>query len=126
MNTGTCSNKRKRKPHPTMTELEQLSEMTIVVADTGDIDAIKEHKPTDSTTNPSLVFKALKALHSDDEKADNTEYNALLRLAVDYAKAKSKTDTLSLSDQLSLALDRLSVEFGVRILQCIPGYVSTE
>jgi len=115
-----------RPQHPTMNQLEQLSAMTIVVADTGDLDAIKEHKPTDSTTNPSLVLKALKALHSDDEKADNTEYNALLKLAVDYAKAKAKANTLSLTDQLALALDRLSVEFGVRILQCIPGYVSTE
>eukprot|EP01083_Nonionella_stella_P278435 946857_1 len=107
-----------------MTELEQLSKMTIVVADTGDIAAIKKHKPTDSTTNPSLVFKALTAMQSE-EKKDNEEYTKLLQLAVDYVNTKCNKDT-SLRDKLSLAIDRLSVEFGQRILSVIPGYVSTE
>jgi len=107
-----------------MTELDQLSKMTIVVADTGDIEAIKEHKPTDSTTNPSLVFKALTAMKSDDEK-ENGDYDALLKLAVDYATAKCDDDA-PLSSKLALAVDRLSVEFGQRILGVIPGYVSTE
>lgn len=98
--------------------------MTIVVADTGDIEAIKAHKPTDSTTNPSLVFKALTAMKSDDEK-DNAEYDALLKVAVDYANAKCDADT-PMTKKLAIAVDRLSVEFGQRILGVIPGYVSTE
>lgn len=107
-----------------MTELEQLSKMTIVVADTGDIEAIKEHKPTDSTTNPSLVFKALTAMKSDDEK-ENADYNALLKVAVDYVNAKCADDA-PMATKLALAVDRLAVEFGLRILKVIPGYVSTE
>ena len=98
--------------------------MTIVVADTGDIEAIKKAKPTDSTTNPSLVFKALTAMKTDDEK-NNEEYNKLLSLAVDYVNAKCDAST-PLKDKLALGVDRLSVEFGQRILSVIPGYVSTE
>merc|ERR1719461_858454 len=63
-------------------------------------------------------------MKSDDEK-ENGDYNALLQLAVDYATAKSADDA-PLSSKLALAVDRLSVEFGQRILGVIPGYVSTE
>jgi len=108
----------------TETQLQQLSKMTIVVADTGVIEEIKKHKPTDSTTNPSLVLKALNALKSDDEK-ENKEYNDLLKIAVDYVNSKCD-DNVSLKDKLALGVDRLSVEFGKRILAEIPGYVSTE
>eukprot|EP00484_Ammonia_sp_Unknown_P000127 CAMPEP_0197021112 /NCGR_PEP_ID=MMETSP1384-20130603/2014_1 /TAXON_ID=29189 /ORGANISM="Ammonia sp." /LENGTH=344 /DNA_ID=CAMNT_0042448875 /DNA_START=68 /DNA_END=1102 /DNA_ORIENTATION=+ len=98
--------------------------MTIVVADTGEIEEIKKHKPTDSTTNPSLVYNALSSMKTDDEK-DNKEYNDLLKIAVDYANSKCDANS-SIDDKLSLAVDRLSVEFGKRILAVIPGYVSTE
>eukprot|EP01084_Bolivina_argentea_P040643 75075_1 len=109
-----------------MSELEQLSTMTVVVADTGDIEAIKKHKPTDSTTNPSLVLKALSAMKSEEEK-DNKDYLDLLQLAVDYVTTKAQnTPSMSIADKLALGVDRLSVEFGKRILASIPGYVSTE
>jgi len=96
--------------------------MTVIVADTGDLEAIKKHRPVDSTTNPSLVLKALKQLQSEEEKSDEAE--KLLKLAVEYAK--SKCESKDKGEMLNIAIDRMAVEFGRRILEFIPGYVSTE
>lgn len=84
---------------------DQLLEHTIVVADTGDVDAIAKIKPQDATTNPSLITKA----------AVMPEYSKL----IDDAVAGSKGD-------LSLAMDKVSVNFGIEITKIVPGYVSTE
>lgn len=95
--------------------LEQLREMTVVVADTGDIQAIETFTPRDTTTNPSLITAA----------AQMPQYQEI----VDETLKKAKKDAeSSASDQavLSLAFDRLAVQFGLRILKIIPGRVSTE
>ena len=86
--------------------------MTTIVADTGDIDAIKEYKPTDATTNPSLLLKA----------AQLPEYRELVHDALDYGNSSSHN-----ADQQSRQiLNKLAVNFGVEILKIIPGRVSTE
>lgn len=95
--------------------LEQLREMTVVVADTGDIQAIEKFKPQDATTNPSLITAA----------AQMPEYQDI----VDQTLIKAKKDAGSQASQaqvVSLAFDRLAVSFGLKILQIIPGRVSTE
>jgi len=95
-----------------MNQLEQLRKMTTVVADTGDIEAIKQCKPVDATTNPSLIFKA----------AQQEQYAFLINNAIEYADSK----TCSISDKLALTLDKLAVNFGAEILKIVPGRVSTE
>ena len=93
--------------------LEQLKTMTVVVADTGDMNAMKQFKPRDSTTNPSLIAAA--ALMPD--------YKQLVDDALVYAKKEAKGDN---AQAVKIAIDRLSVEFGLKILQIVPGRVSTE
>ncbi len=93
-------------------KLEQLKSMTTVVADTGDIEAIKKWQPIDATTNPSLLLKA----------AAMAQYKAHLYDAVSFASAVN-TDSKS---SLSLACDHLAVSIGREILQVIPGKISTE
>ncbi len=95
-----------------MNKLEQLKKMTTVVADTGDIDAIGTYKPTDTTTNPSLLFKA----------AQKPQYEHLLQDAIDYAMARSADGETRAID----IMDKLAVNFGVEILKIIPGRISTE
>ncbi|MBD2076554.1 transaldolase [Phormidium sp. FACHB-592] len=95
--------------------LEQLREMTVVVADTGDIQAIETFKPRDATTNPSLITAAAQ-MPQYQEIVDET----LLRAKRD-AGADAPNETI-----LTLAFDRLAVAFGLRILKIIPGRVSTE
>ena len=95
-----------------MNKLEQLKEMTTVVADTGDIDSISAYTPTDATTNPSLLLKA----------AQKSQYEHLLQDAIDYAMARSeKMETRAID-----MMDRLAVNFGAEILKIIPGRISTE
>ena len=89
--------------------LDQLKEHTIVVADTGDFDSIKQFSPRDATTNPSLILKA----------SQQEEYGALVRDVVHQAKLNGKTDV----DQVT---DQLLVQFGLSILEVVPGRVSTE
>jgi transaldolase len=93
-------------------QLEQLKSMTAIVADTGDIDAIAQHRPEDATTNPSLLLKA----------AASPRYAPLLDEAVAWARAQSGDRTRQLLD----ALDKLAVNAGVEILKHVPGRVSTE
>ena len=93
-------------------KLAQLKEMTTVVADTGDFDAIAQYEPEDATTNPSLLLKA----------AQMPAYRGLVEEVI-----KSVTrDKLSSKEQLDSCMDKLAVRFGEKILQTIPGRVSTE
>jgi len=93
-------------------KLEQLRQMTVVVADTGDIDAISQLKPQDATTNPSLVLKV----------ADKPEYQELIQQAVQKAQQESS----DFECQKDYAVDRIAVAIGAKISQLIPGYISTE
>lgn len=86
-------------------QFEQLKEHTIVVADTGDVEAIRRLKPQDATTNPSLIYKA----------AVMPEYENLVDDAIKYGKG-----------DLSVVMDKLAVNFGIEITKIVPGYVSTE
>jgi transaldolase len=95
--------------------LEQLREMTVVVADTGDINAIESFKPQDATTNPSLITAAAQ-MHQYQGIVDETLLKARQELG---SKADIKT-------VVAHAIDQLAVAFGVRILSIIPGRVSTE
>ena len=93
--------------------LDQLSAMTVAVCDTGDLNSIKKFTPRDATTNPSLITAA----------AQMPEYADVVDGALAWA---AKTAGADESKVLALALDRLAVEFGLRILQIVPGRVSTE
>src|SRR5580693_4728961 len=97
------------------TLLEQLSQMTVVVADTGDINAIRKFKPRDATTNPSLLMAA----------AQMKEYAQVVDDALNFAK-KAAGAGASKDAIVKHAIDRLSVEFGLRILGIVAGRVSTE
>lgn len=92
--------------------LEQLKSMTTVVADTGDINAIRQFQPRDATTNPSLILAAAKM----------PEYQHLVDQAVRYGKNAAGTS----GDELELAMDKLFVLFGQKILAIVPQLVSTE
>ena len=94
------------------TQLDSLRNMTVVVADTGDIDAIKKYQPQDATTNPSLILSA-SAL---------PQYAPLIDEAVAYANAKSSDKAQQLID----AEDKLAVNIGLEILKIVPGRISTE
>lgn len=94
------------------TQLDSLRNMTVVVADTGDIDAIKKYQPQDATTNPSLILSA-SAL---------PQYAPLIDEAVAYAKAQSADKVQQLID----AEDKLAVNIGLEILKIVPGRISTE
>ena len=97
------------------TLLDQLRNMTIVVADTGDIQAIERLKPRDATTNPSLITAA----------AQMPQYQDIVDQTLLEARAE-KGKTASAAEVASLAFERLAVAFGKKILQIIPGRVSTE
>ena len=94
------------------TQLDSLRKMTVVVADTGDIDAIKKYQPQDATTNPSLILSA-SAL---------SQYAPLIDEAIAYAKAQSANKAQQLID----AEDKLAVNIGLEILKIVPGRISTE
>lgn len=94
------------------TQLDSLRNMTVVVADTGNIDAIKKYQPQDATTNPSLILSA-SAL---------PQYAPLIDEAVAYAKAQSADKAQQLID----AEDKLAVNIGLEILKIVPGRISTE
>ncbi|HMU41210.1 MAG TPA: transaldolase [Pseudomonadota bacterium] len=94
--------------------LSQLKTMTVVVADTGDFRGIAQFSPQDATTNPSLV----RAAAEQPDYADVVE-SALRQVKKDHAGR-------SMAEQAGAALDQLAVEFGLRILDLVPGRVSTE
>ena len=93
-------------------KLEQLRKLTTVVADTGDVEAIKKYQPQDATTNPSLVLKA----------AQISDYSALIEDAITYAKGQSNDKIQQITD----ACDQLAVNIGKEILKVVPGRISTE
>nr|WP_230390845.1 transaldolase family protein [Reinekea sp. G2M2-21] len=93
-----------------LNQLEQLKQFSTVVADTGDVTQIRDFKPTDVTTNPSLILKA----------AQSGETQTRMAACVAAAKAQNPEDW---QDD---AIDRIAVDFGVSLSQLVPGYVSTE
>jgi transaldolase len=93
-------------------KLEQLKQMTTVVADTGDFEAISLYSPEDATTNPSLILKA----------AQMPMYQSLVKEVINAAGNGS----LSSEEQISLCMDKLAVGIGQKIVTVIPGRVSTE
>ena len=95
-----------------MNQLEQLQQFTTLVADTGDIEAIRQYTPEDATTNPSLLLKAVDLPH----------YQPQLQQARDYAQQQGGDS----QTQLDNATDKLAVLIGQEILNIVPGRVSTE
>jgi transaldolase len=105
------------------TALDQLKTMTVVVADTGDINSIEKYRPRDSTTNPSLITAA----------AQMPAYAPIVDEALKWAVAETTKATPSPASKakrdeevVKRAIDRLAVEFGLRILKIVSGRVSTE
>lgn len=92
-------------------KLQQLKQFTDVVADTGDIEAIRLYKPLDATTNPSLLYKA----------AQMPQYQDLLAQSLNSAKSAGSS-----AEQISAASDHLAVGIGLEILKIVPGRISTE
>lgn len=95
-----------------MNQLDEFKNYTIVVADTGDIDSIKQFSPEDATTNPSLVLKA----------AQLPQYQHLIQSAIATAKKMAG----SKSQQLINATDQVAVNIGAEVLKYVPGRISTE
>jgi transaldolase len=94
--------------------LDQLKSMTVVVSDTGDINSIEKFTPRDATTNPSLITTA----------AAMPAYAKLVDDALLWARKEARSS--GTDEIVRLAIDRLAVEFGLKILKIIPGRVSTE
>jgi transaldolase len=109
MSTATAES---TKAGAKLSQLEQLKKFTIVVADTGDFESIKEFKPRDATTNPSLIYAA----------AQKEQYSHLL----DEVLANRKKSGLTGAAQIEDIMDHLLVQFGCEILKIVPGRVSTE
>lgn len=107
---GACKNFVLRQI--VMNQLDQLKKYTVVVADTGDIDSIRQFSPEDATTNPSLVLKA----------AQLPQYKHLIDEAISMAKQKGG----SKEEQLINACDQVAINIGCEVLKYIPGRVSTE
>src|SRR3954470_17198705 len=95
-----------------MSLLESLKRVTTVVADTGDIEAMRQFKPQDATTNPSLLLKA----------AQQAQYRPLVDAAMKDAEHVGGGD----AKRAEAFMDRLAVNFGKEILKIVPGRVSTE
>lgn len=93
-------------------KLEQLKSMSLVVADTGEFNAIKAYQPEDATTNPSLLFKV----------AQNPEYTDFILDAIEWAKQQPGGE----EERLHNTLHKFAVNIGLEILKVIPGRVSTE
>ncbi len=95
-----------------MNQLDALKQFTVVVADSGDIDAIRQFSPEDATTNPSLILKA----------ATLPQYSPLFEEAIAYARQQGGNSATRLIN----AGDRLAVNIGAEILKSVPGRISTE
>jgi transaldolase len=102
----------KQKTEAKLNQLEQLKKFTKVVADTGDFESIRDFKPQDATTNPSLIYAAVQ----------KERYAHLL----DEVLAERKNSGLSGAAQIEDIIERLLVKFGCEMLTIIPGRVSTE
>lgn len=88
-------------------QLEQLKQFTVVVADTGDFESMREYQPQDATTNPSLILKA----------SQQEQYAHLVDKAVVDSGASASVEAV---------IDRVLISFGKEILNIVPGRVSTE
>ena len=88
-------------------QLEQLKQFTVVVADTGDFESMREYQPQDATTNPSLILKA----------SQQDQYAHLVKEAVQDAGSAATVEAI---------IDRVLISFGKEILKIVPGRVSTE
>ncbi len=109
MSTAVAAEKKaETKP----SQLDQLKKFTKVVADTGDFESIRDFKPQDATTNPSLIFAATQ----------KEQYAHLLEKVI----ADRKSSGLSGAAQIEDIIDNLLVAFGCDILEIVPGRVSTE
>ena len=95
--------------------LEQLRAMTVVVADTGDMEAMEKFRPQDATTNPSLITAA----------SQMPQYQQIVDDVLQEAR-KELGDNSDEKDIANLAFKRLAVAFGKKILNIVPGRVSTE
>ncbi|MEK0445783.1 MAG: transaldolase protein [Verrucomicrobiota bacterium] len=95
-----------------LTQLEQLKQFTKVVADTGDFESMREFKPQDATTNPSLILQA----------ATKPQYAPIL----DKVIADRKNSGLTGAKRLDDIIDHILIAFGLEILKIVPGRVSTE
>lgn len=93
-------------------KLDQLAKMTTIVADTGDIEAVRRLKPVDCTTNPTLILKAVEM----------PAYADLVNEAVLWGKARGGTKV----SRVNAVCDRLAVTFGTELTKLVPGRVSTE
>jgi transaldolase len=108
----TTATAEQEKTGTKLSQLDQLKKFTVVVADTGDFQTIKEFKPRDATTNPSLIYAATQ----------KEQYFHLL----DEVLAERKSSGLSGAAQIEDVIDHLLVRFGCEILKIVPGRVSTE
>ena len=108
--SGVVSNKEKIETK--LNQLEQIKQFTKIVADTGDFESIREFKPQDATTNPSLIYAATQ------EK----QYAHLLDEVIVDQKKSGLTNAARIED----IIDHLLVRFGCEFLKIIPGRVSTE
>jgi transaldolase len=95
-----------------MTALDALKAVTTVVADTGDFESMRAYKPTDATTNPSLIYAA----------STMPRYQPLIDEAIAYGRSTKGNS----QQQLNAAMDKLCVNFGNEILKIVPRFVSTE
>lgn len=95
-----------------VSQLDQLKQLTKVVADTGDFESMKQYLPQDATTNPSLILAA----------ASKPEYSWLVEKAI----TDCKNSGLSGAKRLDHVIDHVLVNFGLEILKIVPGRVSTE
>jgi len=95
-----------------MSQLDELKKYTTVVADTGDFESMRDYKPQDATTNPSLILQA----------TEKPQYRHL----VDKALGEHKNSSLAGAQLVDSVIDRVLVLFGKEILQIVPGRVSTE
>src|SRR4029453_10414892 len=109
MRTGVVEEKQTQTK---LNQLEQLKKFTKIVADTADFESVKQFKPQDATTNPSLVYAATQ----------KQQYGHLL----DEVLKERKNSGLSGHEQIEDICDHLLVQFGCDILQIVPGRVSTE
>ena len=108
----TTATAEQEKTGTKLNQLEQLKKFTVVVADTGDFQSIKEFQPRDATTNPSLIYAATQ----------KEQYFHLL----DEVLTDRKNSGLTGAAQIEDIIDHLLVKFGSEILQIVPGRVSTE
>ena len=109
MSTGISD---KEKADTKLNQLDQIKKVTTIVADTGDFETIREFKPKDATTNPSLIYAATQK---------ENYYHFLEEVLVDRRKSG-----LSGAAQIEDIIDHLLVKFGCAILEIVPGRVSTE